>query len=173
MCPVCLATAAIIAGSATGTGGLTALVVNTFAESPTLTFQRSSRRRIQIDMSPTIADHPRQFPTRRGLKLALRISRDFREQSAGEEACLPGNSRTSTGRVLPGRRHISSRNHDGVAAPTADGRIWGTRGEPTCPRAISEILKSPYSLTAFRRSCQSGAAVRSLKPGWSIPIWRS
>ncbi len=30
MCPVCLATAAIIAGSATGTGGLTALVVNTF-----------------------------------------------------------------------------------------------------------------------------------------------
>jgi hypothetical protein len=26
MCPVCLATAAIIAGSATGTGGLTALV---------------------------------------------------------------------------------------------------------------------------------------------------
>ena len=58
MCPVCLATAAIIAGSATGTGGLTALVVNTFAESPTLTFQRSSRRRIQIDMSPTIADQP-------------------------------------------------------------------------------------------------------------------
>ena len=27
MCPVCLATAAIIAGSATGTGGLSALVV--------------------------------------------------------------------------------------------------------------------------------------------------
>ena len=26
MCPVCLATAAIVAGSATGTGGLTALV---------------------------------------------------------------------------------------------------------------------------------------------------
>jgi hypothetical protein len=30
MCPVCLATAAIIAGSATGTGGLTALVAFTF-----------------------------------------------------------------------------------------------------------------------------------------------
>lgn len=30
MCPVCLATAAIIAGSATGTGGLTALVATTF-----------------------------------------------------------------------------------------------------------------------------------------------
>ena len=30
MCPVCLATAAIIAGSATGTGGLTALVANKF-----------------------------------------------------------------------------------------------------------------------------------------------
>ena len=30
MCPVCLATAAIIAGSATGTGGLTALVAAAF-----------------------------------------------------------------------------------------------------------------------------------------------
>ena len=30
MCPVCLATAAIIAGSATGTGGLTALVASAF-----------------------------------------------------------------------------------------------------------------------------------------------
>ena len=30
MCPVCLATAAIIAGSATGTGGLTALVATRF-----------------------------------------------------------------------------------------------------------------------------------------------
>ena len=30
MCPVCLATAAIIAGSATGTGGLAALVAFTF-----------------------------------------------------------------------------------------------------------------------------------------------
>ena len=29
MCPVCLATAAIIAGSAAGTGGLTALVAHT------------------------------------------------------------------------------------------------------------------------------------------------
>jgi hypothetical protein len=29
MCPVCLATAAIIAGSATGTGGLAALVART------------------------------------------------------------------------------------------------------------------------------------------------
>ena len=29
MCPVCLATAAIIAGSATGSGGLTALVAGT------------------------------------------------------------------------------------------------------------------------------------------------
>jgi hypothetical protein len=30
MCPVCLATAAILAGSATGTGGLTALVAHRF-----------------------------------------------------------------------------------------------------------------------------------------------
>jgi hypothetical protein len=30
MCPVCIATAAIIAGSATGTGGLTALVAHAF-----------------------------------------------------------------------------------------------------------------------------------------------
>lgn len=30
MCPFCLATAAIIAGSATGTGGLTAVVANKF-----------------------------------------------------------------------------------------------------------------------------------------------
>jgi hypothetical protein len=30
MCPVCLATAALIAGSATGTGGITALVAGTF-----------------------------------------------------------------------------------------------------------------------------------------------
>jgi hypothetical protein len=34
MCPVCLATVAIIAGSATGTGGLTALVVSTFRRKP-------------------------------------------------------------------------------------------------------------------------------------------
>jgi hypothetical protein len=31
MCPVCLTTAALIAGSATGTGGLTALVARTFS----------------------------------------------------------------------------------------------------------------------------------------------
>lgn len=30
MCPVCLATAALIAGSATGTGGLTAFAARTF-----------------------------------------------------------------------------------------------------------------------------------------------
>ncbi len=30
MCPFCLATAAIVAGSATGTGGLTALVARAF-----------------------------------------------------------------------------------------------------------------------------------------------
>lgn len=30
MCPVCLATAAVIAGSATGTGGVTALVAGVF-----------------------------------------------------------------------------------------------------------------------------------------------
>lgn len=30
MCPVCLATAAVIAGSATGTGGITALVAGVF-----------------------------------------------------------------------------------------------------------------------------------------------
>ncbi len=35
MCPVCLATAAIIAGSATGTGGLTALVANKFRKRKT------------------------------------------------------------------------------------------------------------------------------------------
>ena len=34
MCPVCLATAAIIAGSATGTGGLTALVARTIRRKP-------------------------------------------------------------------------------------------------------------------------------------------
>ncbi len=34
MCPVCLATAAIIAGSATGTDGLTALVLRTFRRKP-------------------------------------------------------------------------------------------------------------------------------------------
>ena len=34
MCPVCLATAAIIAGSATGTGGLAALVVRTIRRQP-------------------------------------------------------------------------------------------------------------------------------------------
>jgi len=32
MCPVCLATAAILAGSATGTGGLTALVARTLSK---------------------------------------------------------------------------------------------------------------------------------------------
>ena len=41
MCPVCLATAAIIAGSATGTGGLTALVARRF------------RRRMPEDQFPT------------------------------------------------------------------------------------------------------------------------
>ncbi len=30
MCPVCIATAAVIAGSATGTGGVTAFVARTF-----------------------------------------------------------------------------------------------------------------------------------------------
>jgi hypothetical protein len=30
MCPLCLATAALIAGGATGTGGITALVAGTF-----------------------------------------------------------------------------------------------------------------------------------------------
>jgi hypothetical protein len=44
MCPVCLATAAIIAGSATGTGGLTALVALTF------------RRGKPDDKFPTIPD---------------------------------------------------------------------------------------------------------------------
>ena len=43
MCPVCLATVAIIAGSATGTGGLTALVARTW------------RKRHSDDPSPTIA----------------------------------------------------------------------------------------------------------------------
>ncbi len=32
MCPVCIATAALIAGGATGTGGLTALFVKTFSK---------------------------------------------------------------------------------------------------------------------------------------------
>jgi hypothetical protein len=44
MCPVCLATAAIIAGSATGTGGLTAMVARTL------------RRRKPDDKFPTITD---------------------------------------------------------------------------------------------------------------------
>lgn len=30
MCPVCIATAAVVAGSATGTGGVTALLVKLF-----------------------------------------------------------------------------------------------------------------------------------------------
>ncbi len=42
MCPVCLATAAILAGSATGTGGLTALVARGF------------RKRKSNDQFPTI-----------------------------------------------------------------------------------------------------------------------
>jgi hypothetical protein len=41
MCPVCLATAAVIAGSATGTGGLTAFVAGMF-------FKRKNR--IQFPM---------------------------------------------------------------------------------------------------------------------------
>ena len=44
MCPVCLATAAIIAGSATGTGGLTALVA------------RIIRKRKRENPFPTIAN---------------------------------------------------------------------------------------------------------------------
>ena len=44
MCPVCLATAAIIAGSATGTGGLTALVARTI------------RRKARENPAPTITN---------------------------------------------------------------------------------------------------------------------
>jgi len=44
MCPVCLVTAAIIAGSATGTGGLTALVARTI------------RRKTRENPFPTIAN---------------------------------------------------------------------------------------------------------------------
>jgi len=43
MCPVCLATAAIIAGSATGTGGLAALLTRTI------------RRKVNPNPSPIIA----------------------------------------------------------------------------------------------------------------------
>jgi|HubBroStandDraft_6_1064221.scaffolds.fasta_scaffold1724008_2 hypothetical protein len=55
MCPVCLATAALIAGSATGTGGLTALVARTL------------RKRRSDKPSPTIAkkeDHDVREPDR-------------------------------------------------------------------------------------------------------------
>ena len=51
MCPVCLATAALIAGGATGTGGLTALVARTF------------RKRISQDpTSPTKENHDGHQP---------------------------------------------------------------------------------------------------------------
>ena len=62
MCPVCLATAAILAGSASGTGGLTALVA--------LTFRRKSKREFTnpptkenpngryLDRSPSSQDRP-------------------------------------------------------------------------------------------------------------------
>jgi hypothetical protein len=49
MCPVCLATAAVIAGSATGTGGLTALVVNTFRRKPDNKFPTSTKEKEDRD----------------------------------------------------------------------------------------------------------------------------
>jgi hypothetical protein len=44
MCPVCLATAAILAGSVTGTGGLTALVVSTFRRKPDNQFPMTTQK---------------------------------------------------------------------------------------------------------------------------------
>jgi hypothetical protein len=46
MCPVCLATAALIAGSASGTGGLTALVVSMF--------RRKSHSKFPTNIEPHI-----------------------------------------------------------------------------------------------------------------------
>jgi hypothetical protein len=53
MCPFCLATAAIVAGSATGTGGLAALVATRFRK---LKFSKDSR---QIEIEEDRHDHER------------------------------------------------------------------------------------------------------------------
>jgi len=58
MCPVCLATAAVIAGSATGTGGLTALLARTI------------RRKVPENPFPAIGtkeDHDGHEPDRSSL----------------------------------------------------------------------------------------------------------
>jgi hypothetical protein len=49
MCPFCLATAALIAGSATGTGGLTALVAGAF-------IRRKKREQILIETAVEVND---------------------------------------------------------------------------------------------------------------------
>ena len=49
MCPVCIATAAIIAGSATGTGGLTALVARAL---------RAKTRQTPIAISTNAKEEP-------------------------------------------------------------------------------------------------------------------
>jgi hypothetical protein len=61
MCPVCLATAAIIAGGATGTGGLTALVARTIrrkkSESPfPITAKKEDHDGHQSDRSSSSQD---------------------------------------------------------------------------------------------------------------------
>ncbi len=55
MCPVCLATAAILAGSATGTGGLTALVARQF---------RKRESKTQIPMTEQKENHDGHHPDR-------------------------------------------------------------------------------------------------------------
>ena len=56
MCPVCLATAVLIAGSATGTGGLTALVATTF-------WKRNSANKFP-NITPQKEDHNGDDPDR-------------------------------------------------------------------------------------------------------------
>ena len=55
MCPVCLATAAIIAGSATGTGGVTALIARKF---------RRKRSTQEIPAIPIKEEHDGREPDR-------------------------------------------------------------------------------------------------------------
>ena len=64
MCPVCIATAAIIAGSATGTGGMAALVVSTFrkrtsaSEFLKTTETKEDRHGYEPDGSPSTESGP-------------------------------------------------------------------------------------------------------------------
>ena len=59
MCPVCLATAAIIAGSATGTGGLTALVAFTLRKtSPEHPFPNTANKEDHNGHQPDRSSSP-------------------------------------------------------------------------------------------------------------------